>query len=183
MEKLVHNKSFQTFLKKLGFKENYGSYSHDPKDLGFDKEYGHEVGIPNGLISIYQNWEGKDIALNFVPPTEESFDLETISVEDIEKRNKAVDVIMDKMRTDMTKIIKKARELQSPAVKYDFVEYHAEVQEDGRLKVYGKNSTGSEMVLGYTRPVSDFTSEDTKQILCAAVINNFLVEHNVERDN
>lgn len=177
MKALILNKPFKDFLRRIGFKRENHSACNPDDEVFYEKEYGNEYSV-FGHICIEQNWEGKDLALVVVWPTisdlEGSFDLETVTPEQAEDQIKKVEEITAQMKTDLLKLVKKARELQAVSNKFEFISYSASMREDGYAEVFGKNARGQEILLGRTsKKINDFTPEDVKQNLYHEVIETF----------
>ncbi len=177
METLIFNKPFKDFLKRIGFKKENHSACEPDNEIFYIKEYGDEYGV-FGHICIEQNWDGKDLSLIVVWPKVSdfngSFDLETVTLEQAEDQIKKVEEITAKMKVDLLKLVKKARELQAVDNKFEFKSYSAEMREDGYAEVFGHNVRGQSISLGITtKKINDFTPEDVKQELLHEVIQNF----------
>ena len=177
-ETLIFNKTFTTFLKRIGFKKENASASESDDEIYYMKEYGSEYDV-FGHICIEQNWEGKALALEVVWPTVSDLngplDLETVTVEQAEDQIKTVEEITAKIKADLLKVVKKARELQAASNKFDFVSYSASPTENGYVEVFGINKYGQKISLGLTaKKINDFTPEDVKQELMHKVIQDFL---------
>ena len=177
METLIFNKPFKDFLKRIGFKKENHSACEPDNEIFYIKEYGDEYDV-FGHISIEQNWDGKDLSLIVVWPTvsdiKGSFDLETVTLEQAEDQIKKVEEITAKMKVDLLKVVKKARELQAVSNKFEFTSYSASMREDGYAEVFGHNARGQKISLGITtKKINDFTPEDVKQELLREVIQNF----------
>jgi len=181
METLIFNKPFKDFLKRIGFKKENHSGIEPDDEIFYIKEYGSEYDV-FGNISIEQNWAGKDLALVVCWPTvsdvcgDDAFDLETVTLEDAERQIKKVEEITAKMKADLLKVVKKARELQAVSNKFEFTSYSASMREDGYAEVFGHNVRGQSISLGITsKKINDFTPEDAKQELLHEVVKNFLL--------
>jgi len=113
MKKLIDNKDFQAFLKKLGLKKKYASDDKINDEVYFTKEYRQSTDRtkPYSHIGVYQHWDGKDISLTYGLPTDVSFNLETVDIDELEKYVAEVETEWSKMHSDLIKIVVKAREL------------------------------------------------------------------------